>query len=132
MKYDYTMNSLLILTISVIHFSSKGWENELFELGGERVYPFTPKFKKYILDQNSLKLFLFRNVSRMDAGSKAWNKRYTLMFSIYPIERSPSIVSKQLALWPCAYRNGILVRLLTLYTPELKKCILPAFQKAIV
>ena len=34
---------LLILTTSLIHFSLKGWENVLFELGSERVKgPVTP------------------------------------------------------------------------------------------
>ena len=31
------MIMLPILTTSLIHFSSKGWENVLFELGSERV-----------------------------------------------------------------------------------------------
>ena len=32
-----------ILTTSLIHFSSNGWENVLFEIGSEKVNPFTPE-----------------------------------------------------------------------------------------
>ena len=44
----WKMILIQILTTLCI-FSLEGWENVLFELRTERVYPFTPKFKKYIL-----------------------------------------------------------------------------------
>ena len=42
----YTTNSHYCT--SLIHFLLKCWENVLFELGSERVDPFSPEIKKYI------------------------------------------------------------------------------------
>ena len=44
---DWKMILVPVLTTSLIHFSWKGWENVLFELGSERVNPFTPKSDQF-------------------------------------------------------------------------------------
>ena len=64
MKDDY----IILLISHYFTLSSKGLHNVIFELGAEKVNPFNPKLKKYILPTFSREMY--------KRGSENWYKNH--------------------------------------------------------
>ena len=81
-----------VLTTSLIHFSLKGWENVLFELGSERVkmYTFSDFTLRYFELVRRRLLFVVHGEGKMNSGPVDLSSQH---FSIAPwktIKKNPT------------------------------------------